>query len=173
MTPLIDGTRLWQRLMALAAIGATPDGGVDRQALTDGEILAWRLVIGWAMEARLYAEDPITGFLPSTGRLDLLDLHEGVLRVETGVEQGDTVTPFYDPMIAKLVASGEDRDDAMLTLATGLFALRVWPVKTNAAFLLTQHIGRHPSSLPHLIARWCHMPARPGRGGSGTRIILR
>ena len=91
---------------------------------------------GWAMEARLYAEDPVTGFLPSTGRLDLLDLPEGVLRVETGVEQGDAVTPFYDPMIAKLVASGGDRDDAMLTLATGLFALRVWPVKTNAAFLL-------------------------------------
>jgi len=46
------------------------------------------------------------------------------------------VTPYYDPMIAKLVASGEDRDEAMLTLAAGLFALRVWPVKTNAAFLL-------------------------------------
>ncbi|MDT8757568.1 ATP-grasp domain-containing protein [Sphingomonas psychrotolerans] len=91
---------------------------------------------GWALEARLYAEEPASGFLPSTGRLNLLELPEDVLRVETGVEQGDAVTPFYDPMIAKLVASGEDRDEAMLTLATGLFALRVWPVKTNAAFLL-------------------------------------
>ncbi|MBO9712053.1 acetyl/propionyl/methylcrotonyl-CoA carboxylase subunit alpha [Sphingomonas sp.] len=91
---------------------------------------------GWAMEARLYAEDPAKGFLPSVGRLDLLDLPDAVLRVETGVEQRDSVTPFYDPMIAKLVAAGEDRTDAMMTLATGLFGLRVWPVRTNASFLL-------------------------------------
>ncbi|MGN3975285.1 acetyl/propionyl/methylcrotonyl-CoA carboxylase subunit alpha [Tsuneonella sp. SYSU-LHT278] len=91
---------------------------------------------GWAMEARLYAEDPTSGFLPSTGPLDLLDLPDHVLRVETGVEQGDAVSPFYDPMIAKLVSRGDTRDEAMLTLATGLYGLRVWPVKTNAAFLL-------------------------------------
>ncbi|HEY6817328.1 MAG TPA: acetyl/propionyl/methylcrotonyl-CoA carboxylase subunit alpha [Croceibacterium sp.] len=91
---------------------------------------------GWAMEARLYAEDPAHGFLPSTGPLDLLELPEGVVRVETGVAPGDGVSPFYDPMIAKLVATGSDRDDAMLTLAAALYGLRVWPVKTNAAFLL-------------------------------------
>jgi 3-methylcrotonyl-CoA carboxylase alpha subunit len=93
-------------------------------------------ISGWAMEARLYAEDPATGFLPSTGPLDLLDLPHHVLRVDTGVEQGDAVTPFYDPMIAKLVARGTSREEAMLDLAAGLFSLRVWPVKTNAAFLL-------------------------------------
>jgi 3-methylcrotonyl-CoA carboxylase alpha subunit len=91
---------------------------------------------GWAMEARLYAEDPVSGFLPSTGPLDLLDLPDHILRVETGVEESDAVSPFYDPMIAKLVARGETREEAMLDLATGLFATRVWPVKTNAAFLL-------------------------------------
>ena len=91
---------------------------------------------GWAIEARLYAEDPVSGFLPSTGPLDLLDLPDHILRVETGVEEGDAVSPFYDPMIAKLVARGEIREEAMLDLATGLFATRVWPVKTNAAFLL-------------------------------------
>ena len=91
---------------------------------------------GWAIEARLYAEDPTTGFLPSTGPLDLLELPEGVLRVETGVEEGDAVSPHYDPMIAKLVARGDAREEAMLELATGLFATRVWPVRTNAAFLL-------------------------------------
>jgi 3-methylcrotonyl-CoA carboxylase alpha subunit len=91
---------------------------------------------GWAMEARLYAEDPVSGFLPSTGPLELLDLPDHILRVETGVEEGDAVSPFYDPMIAKLVARGETREEAMLDLATGLFATRVWPVKTNAAFLL-------------------------------------
>ena len=93
-------------------------------------------ISGWAIEARLYAEDPTTGFLPSTGALDLLDLPDHVLRIETGVEEDDTVSPFYDPMIAKLVAHGEDREEAMLNLAAGLLGLRVWPVKTNAAFLL-------------------------------------
>jgi 3-methylcrotonyl-CoA carboxylase alpha subunit len=91
---------------------------------------------GWAMEARLYAEDPTSGFLPSTGPLELLDLPDHVLRVETGVEEDDAVSPFYDPMIAKLVARGETREEAMLDLAAGLYGLRVWPVRTNAAFLL-------------------------------------
>jgi 3-methylcrotonyl-CoA carboxylase alpha subunit len=79
---------------------------------------------GWAIEARLYAEDPVSGFLPSTGPLDLLDLPDHILRVETGVEEGDAVSPFYDPMIAKLVARGEIREEAMLDLATGLIADR-------------------------------------------------
>lgn len=91
---------------------------------------------GHAIEARLYAEDPQHGFLPSTGPLDLLELPEGVVRVETGVEQGDVVSPHYDPMIAKLVAAGNDRLDAMFNLAAALHGLRVWPVRTNAAFLL-------------------------------------
>ncbi|WP_120717498.1 acetyl/propionyl/methylcrotonyl-CoA carboxylase subunit alpha [Tsuneonella amylolytica] len=91
---------------------------------------------GWAVEARLYAEDPTSGFLPSTGPLELLDLPDHLLRVETGVDEGDAVSPFYDPMIAKLVARGETREEAMLDLASGLYGLRVWPVKTNAAFLL-------------------------------------
>jgi 3-methylcrotonyl-CoA carboxylase alpha subunit len=91
---------------------------------------------GWAMEARLYAEDPAKGFLPSIGRLDVADFPEDVARVETGVEQGDSISPYYDPMIAKLVATGDDRTDAMMNLAAALYGLRVWPVKTNAAFLL-------------------------------------
>ena len=91
---------------------------------------------GWAIEARLYAEDPSTGFLPSTGRLELLELPEGAMRVETGVEEGDAVSPYYDPMIAKMVAFGHSREEAMLELAAGLFATKVWPVRTNAAFLL-------------------------------------
>ena len=91
---------------------------------------------GWAMEARLYAEDPPKGFLPSVGRLDVADFPEDVARVETGVEEGDAISPYYDPMIAKLVATGSDRTDAMMNLAASLFGLRIWPVKTNAAFLL-------------------------------------
>jgi 3-methylcrotonyl-CoA carboxylase alpha subunit len=66
---------------------------------------------GWAMEARLYAEDPEKGFLPSIGKLEHLVLPDS-LRVDTGVEQGGEVSPFYDPMIAKLIAHGETRDEA-------------------------------------------------------------
>ncbi len=89
---------------------------------------------GWAMEARLYAEDPATGFLPSVGKLDWLEL-PGNLRVETGVEQGDAVSPFYDPMIAKLVARGASRDSAIEVLLLGCRQVAVTPVKTNAWFL--------------------------------------
>ncbi|PZP18866.1 MAG: methylcrotonoyl-CoA carboxylase, partial [Sphingomonas hengshuiensis] len=67
---------------------------------------------GHAIEARLYAEDPAKGFLPSTGRLDHLYMGAGD-RIETGVEQRDTISPFYDPMIAKLVCWGADRPEAL------------------------------------------------------------
>ncbi|WP_338447386.1 acetyl/propionyl/methylcrotonyl-CoA carboxylase subunit alpha [Pelagerythrobacter marensis] len=90
---------------------------------------------GWAMEARLYAEDPVSGFLPSTGDLDLFELPHDRLRVDTGVVPDDTVSPFYDPMIAKLIARGEDRDEAIDMLLEGTRDVRVWPVRTNAAFL--------------------------------------
>ena len=89
---------------------------------------------GWAIEARLYAEDPAKGFLPSVGKLDHFDLgDEG--RIETGVEEGDAISPFYDPMIAKLIATGADRDEAISALAAILDEVEVWPVRTNAAFL--------------------------------------
>jgi len=89
---------------------------------------------GWAIEARLYAEDPAKGFLPSVGTLDHFDLgDEG--RIETGVEEDDAISPFYDPMIAKLVASGETREEAIGALAAILDEAEVWPVRTNAAFL--------------------------------------
>ena len=89
---------------------------------------------GWAMEARLYAENPATGFLPSIGTLDHLALPEE-LRIDTGVEQGGEVSPFYDPMIAKLIAWGETRDEAIDLLRDGIDGTEVWPVKTNAGFL--------------------------------------
>src|SRR3954471_7924810 len=91
-------------------------------------------ITGHAIEARLYAEDPAKGFLPSVGRLNTLVLPDCV-RVETGVEPGDEVSSFYDPMIAKLVAAGETRDDAIDELAAMLDGVEVWPVRTNAGFL--------------------------------------
>lgn len=92
---------------------------------------------GWAMEARLYAEDPAKGFLPSTGRLDsfrLATVKGG--RIDTGVREGGEISPFYDPMIAKVIAHGDSRDVARLRLADMLEESIVWPVKTNAGFLV-------------------------------------
>jgi len=97
---------------------------------------------GWAIEARLYAEDPARDFLPSVGRLEHFDLgDEG--RIETGVEEGDQISPYYDPMIAKLVAWGDDRAEAIGEVASILDEVEVWPVRTNAAFLFNALL--HPA----------------------------
>jgi acetyl/propionyl-CoA carboxylase alpha subunit len=90
---------------------------------------------GWAMEARLYAEDPANGFLPSIGKLDHFVMPEGI-RVDTGVEEGGEVSQFYDPMIAKLIVHAETREDAADALAEAAGRVEVWPVKTNAAFVM-------------------------------------
>ncbi|HXH16527.1 MAG TPA: acetyl/propionyl/methylcrotonyl-CoA carboxylase subunit alpha [Sphingomonas sp.] len=90
---------------------------------------------GWAMEARLYAEDPAKGFLPSIGTLERFDLGT-TARVDTGVEQGAVISPFYDPMIAKVIAWGEDREIAREALADALDGAVVWPVRSNAGFLV-------------------------------------
>ncbi|GBH32529.1 3-methylcrotonyl-CoA carboxylase alpha subunit [Sphingobium xenophagum] len=90
---------------------------------------------GHAMEARLYAEDPIKGFLPSIGRLDTFEIGEGC-RIDTGVEQGAEISPFYDPMIAKVIAHGSSRNDAREALAAALDDTAIWPLKTNAGFLV-------------------------------------
>jgi 3-methylcrotonyl-CoA carboxylase alpha subunit len=89
---------------------------------------------GWAMEARLYAENPTTGFLPSIGRLDRLRFPEGV-RIDSGVEENDEIAPYYDPMIAKLIVRGTTRPEAAARLAAAAAGMQVWPVRTNAAFL--------------------------------------
>ncbi len=95
---------------------------------------------GWAIEARLYAEDPAKGFLPSIGRLDTFELGgdggDGGIRIDTGVVQGAEITPFYDPMIAKVIAYGPTRDAAREKLARALGESAVWPLKTNAGFLV-------------------------------------
>ncbi len=89
---------------------------------------------GWAMEARLYAEDPTRGFLPSTGKLELFQTGYGG-RIDSGVEEGGEINPYYDPMIAKLIARGDDREEARTQLADMVGETAVWPVKTNAPFL--------------------------------------
>jgi acetyl/propionyl-CoA carboxylase alpha subunit len=120
------------------------------EAVTGQDLVEWQLRVasgeplplkqdeikltGWAMEARLYAENPATGFLPSTGPLDHFRLPGGI-RVDSAVEEGDEVSPHYDPMIAKLIAHADTREAAAAQLAAACAEVEVWPVKTNAAFL--------------------------------------
>jgi 3-methylcrotonyl-CoA carboxylase alpha subunit len=97
---------------------------------------------GHSIEARVYAENPEGGFLPSTGTLSHLHFPAHVsftrdshVRVDSGVRSGDTITPFYDPMIAKLIVWGEDRAQALARMAAALDATHVVGPKTNVAFL--------------------------------------
>ena len=120
------------------------------EAVTGEDLVAWQLKVaageplpkmqdeiamnGWAFEARLYAENPAAGYLPSIGRLEHLSLPETV-RVDSGVEQGDEITAFYDPMIAKIIAHGPNREAALSKLATACAGIEVWPVRSNAGLL--------------------------------------
>jgi len=120
------------------------------EAITGQDLVEWQLRVasgeplpktqdqlsiqGWAMEARVYAENPTVGFLPSVGPLTRLRFPAGV-RVDSGVEEGGEVTPFYDPMIAKLIVHAATRPAAAAKLSAACGAIEVWPVRTNAAFL--------------------------------------
>ena len=120
------------------------------EAITGQDLVEWQLrvasgeplplrqeeiaISGWAMEARLYAEDPATDFLPSTGPLTHFRLPDDV-RTDSGLEEGGEVSPFYDPLIAKIIAAGPTRTEAAALLARACSQVEVWPIKTNAAFL--------------------------------------
>jgi 3-methylcrotonyl-CoA carboxylase alpha subunit len=117
-------------------------------------------VSGHAVEARLYAENPERGFLPSTGTLTRLSFGPGA-RIDTGVEQGSEVTVHYDPMIAKLIVHAATREEALAGLVAALDRTEVEGVTTNRGFLArlaahpafvggevdTGFIGRHEESL--------------------------
>jgi 3-methylcrotonyl-CoA carboxylase alpha subunit len=125
------------------------------EEITGQDLVEWQLLVasgeplplkqdelainGWAMEARLYAEDPSTGFLPSTGRLEHFMLSYFTAgyepRIDTGVWQAAEVSSFYDPMIAKLIVHGADRSEVIDRLKAVCEKVEVWPVRTNAAFL--------------------------------------
>ncbi|PLK24022.1 methylcrotonoyl-CoA carboxylase [Porphyrobacter sp. TH134] len=93
---------------------------------------------GHAIEARLYAEDPAKGFLPSTGNLKYFDIQPPMrhpARIDTGVEQGAEISPFYDPMIAKIIVHRNSREDAIAALVQNAQGVSCWPVKNNARFL--------------------------------------
>jgi len=91
---------------------------------------------GHAVEARIYAEDPSRGFLPSSGRLHLVRWPENEnIRIETGIETGNDVSPFYDPMLAKIIATGRDRAEALAMLCEALQQTSIAGPRTNTAFL--------------------------------------
>jgi propionyl-CoA carboxylase alpha chain len=92
---------------------------------------------GWAMEARVYAEDPVRNFLPSIGRLVKYSEPEASdsVRVDSGVEEGSEITMFYDPMIAKLVTHGPDRDTALKEMQMALDAFHIRGINHNMGFL--------------------------------------
>ncbi len=100
---------------------------------------------GHAIELRLYAEDPDAGFLPASGRLQRLRLpaQSEHVRIDAGVVEGDTVSIFYDPMIAKLIVHDRDRAAALARLRDALAACAVDGPKTNIAFL--EALVRHPA----------------------------
>ena len=89
---------------------------------------------GHAIEARLYAEDPGESFAPSTGDITHLSLPDDI-RLDSGVEEGDSISSFYDPMIAKLIVHAPDRATALIELARALRRTAVAGVETNRAFL--------------------------------------
>src|SRR3546814_7559601 len=96
---------------------------------------------GHAIEARIYAENPDNDVLPSIGTLAALnfpphtDFGPGDVRVDGGVQAGDTITPFYDPMIAKLIVRGADREQARTRMVQALGQIQTVGVQTNIAFL--------------------------------------
>ncbi|MHA6730850.1 acetyl/propionyl/methylcrotonyl-CoA carboxylase subunit alpha [Devosia sp. A369] len=121
------------------------------EAITGQDLVEWQLrvasgealpkqqheltITGWAIEARLYSEDPAKGFLPSVGLLEQFSFSQDQVRVDAGVEAGDTISPYYDPMIAKLIAHAPDRASAIATLRQALDQGVVGPLASNAGFL--------------------------------------
>ena len=99
---------------------------------TQGELT----INGWAVEARIYAEDPSRGFLPATGTLSRLRFPEGDVRIDAGVREGDSITPHYDPLIAKLTVHAPDRAAALAKLTRGLEQAQVAGTTTNLDFLI-------------------------------------
>ncbi|WP_439668485.1 Acetyl/propionyl-CoA carboxylase, alpha subunit [Cupriavidus necator] len=136
VTEMITGQDLVEWQLRVAAGEALP--------LTQDQLR----IDGHALEARIYAENPDKRFLPSTGTLRFLrtppavqfmrgeDVHGPAgIRIDAGVREGDTISPFYDPMIAKLIVWGKDRDEALARMRQALASYHVVGLSTNVAFL--------------------------------------
>jgi 3-methylcrotonyl-CoA carboxylase alpha subunit len=129
VTEMITGTDLVEWQLRVAAGEALP---LQQHELT---------LHGHAIEARVYAENPEKGFLPSTGQLlhfrmpQSVHFTHGDIRIDAGVREGDVISPHYDPMIAKLIVHGQDRAQALLRMRQALQAFEIVGPATNVAFL--------------------------------------
>ena len=125
VTEMITGLDLVELMIRVAAGEKLP--------LTQKDVK----IDGWALEARVYAEDPFRNFLPSIGRLVRCQPPEEspTVRVDTGVEEGSEISMYYDPMIAKLITAGRTRDEAIAHMADALDAYHIRGVSHNISFL--------------------------------------
>lgn len=162
VTELLTGIDLVKLQLRVAAGEPIP--------FTQAEVIA----SGHAIEGRIYAEDPARDFVPSLGRLECWLPPAGPwVRVDSGVEMGSEVSPYYDPMLAKLIVRGEDREDALRRLEFALRDFHVLGVRTNIPYLLK--IIRHPEFRAGrlstgFLAR--HLPAWKPSGESPPEILL-
>ncbi|TJY63320.1 acetyl/propionyl/methylcrotonyl-CoA carboxylase subunit alpha [Sinimarinibacterium sp. CAU 1509] len=133
VTEMITGQDLVEWQLRVAAGQPLP--------LTQDELA----IHGHAIEVRVYAEDADAGFLPSIGRLQHLGMprESAHVRIDTGVEQGDEITPYYDPMIAKLIVWDESRPRALQRMAQALMQCRIVGVTANIGFL--ERLVTHPA----------------------------
>jgi 3-methylcrotonyl-CoA carboxylase alpha subunit len=135
------------------------------EAITGLDLVEWQLrvafgeplplaqqqlaICGHAIEARICAENPDNNFLPTTGTLHVYDkpvctaFERGVVRIDDGVRQGDTISPFYDSMVAKLIVHGQTREEALARLDEALAQTRIVGLSTNVQFL--RYVVRSPS----------------------------
>jgi propionyl-CoA carboxylase alpha chain len=125
VTELVTGIDLVEQMIRVAA--------GEKLAIKQADVAAR----GWAVEARIYAEDPYRGFLPSIGRLSYWrpPADSPHVRVDTGVEEGSEITRFYDPMIAKMCAWGETRAEAVERISSALDETRLAGISHNVSFL--------------------------------------
>ncbi|MFT3789995.1 MAG: acetyl/propionyl/methylcrotonyl-CoA carboxylase subunit alpha [Rudaea sp.] len=125
VTEMITGQDLveWQLRVAAGEPLQLPQSGIPLR--------------GHAIEVRIYAEQPEKGFLPSIGTLRYLHMPRPTaqVRIDSGVEQGDAISPYYDPMIAKLIVHGDDRDEAVERMLRALHEFRIVGVGNNLGFL--------------------------------------
>jgi len=148
VTELVTGFDLVEWQLRVAAGGFLP--------ATQAQIV----FRGHAIEARLYVEDPYSGFIPQTGRIAWWRpqrAQEDGARIDDGIREGDVVSPFYDPMVAKVIVYGEDRDDAIRRLRAALLKTPLLGVKNNARFLrdLVDHCDfRQAHMTTTTIDRW-------------------
>ena len=159
------------------------------EAITGLDLVEWQLRVaageplpktqdeltltGHAIEARLYAEDPQNDFLPATGTLEQLEF-PAAARIESAVEQGDAVSPFYGPMIAKIIVHGKDRKQALAKMREALIETKLRGLSTNLGFLRrvvsdeafaaaeidTGFIARHQE---RLLAPWADIDIAPSQ----------